>query len=48
MHLLHLPAEMKQSLLAGQPEVAGMTIREDIKLAMSRSSDSQRPAQSGA
>ena len=48
LHLLNLPDDLKQKLLAGRPKVTGMTIREAIKLATSRSSDSQRPAQSGA
>lgn len=36
LHLLNLPEEVKQKLLAGRPEVAGMTIRSAVEAALTR------------
>lgn len=35
LHLLKLPNAVKQNLLAGRPEVAGMTVRSAVEAAQS-------------
>ena len=41
MHLLRLPAEMKEQLLEGDVRVVGMTIREAIEIARGVRSEGQ-------
>ena len=36
LHLLNLPDDLKQKLLAGRPEVEGMTVRNAIEVARAR------------